>query len=407
MLFAFVATVLGGMGSLRGAVLGGYVFGAIFVALQAYLPLELRSYRDAFAFARRDRDAARPPAGPDRRPLRGDTGVMGALRVLRERSAGCAGRCRRCSCSSSSVAEIAWATGGPVTKGVVVVALINLILVVGLYVFVGNSGVFSFGSIGFAAIGAYTAGLLVIPTDQKAILQPDLPGFIAHTHLGSIGATLMGGLVAAVVAAVLRDPADAAERARRRARDLRDARDHSDGREQLDHGDQRSGGTIRASRHDRARTQRMIWALLAIVAGFVFQSTGLGLRLRGSREDDVAARSLGVGVHRERRVAWVVQAFIMGVGGGLYAQYLGSFNASFFYLGLTFTTLAMLVVGGMTSLSGAVIGSLTISFIAGVPAPCRAGRGHRRAPHSAPARPARGGARGHHARASDSAPARD
>ncbi len=50
-LFAFVATVLGGMGSLRGAVLGGYVFGAIFVGLQAYLPLELRSYRDAFAFA--------------------------------------------------------------------------------------------------------------------------------------------------------------------------------------------------------------------------------------------------------------------------------------------------------------------------------------------------------------------
>jgi branched-chain amino acid transport system permease protein len=50
-LYAFVATVLGGMGSLRGAVLGGYVFGAIFVGLQSYLPLELRSYRDAFAFA--------------------------------------------------------------------------------------------------------------------------------------------------------------------------------------------------------------------------------------------------------------------------------------------------------------------------------------------------------------------
>ena len=50
--------------------------------------------------------------------------------------------------------------------------------------------------------------------------------------------------------------------------------------------------------------------------GFVFQSTGLGLRLRGSREDDIAARSLGIGVRTERRVAWVVQAFIMGVGGG-------------------------------------------------------------------------------------------
>jgi len=49
-LYAFVATVLGGMGTLRGAVLGGYVFGAIFVALQAYLPIELAPYRDAFAY---------------------------------------------------------------------------------------------------------------------------------------------------------------------------------------------------------------------------------------------------------------------------------------------------------------------------------------------------------------------
>lgn len=50
-LVAFIATVLGGMGSLRGAVLGGYVLGLITVALQAYLPLELRYYRDAIVFA--------------------------------------------------------------------------------------------------------------------------------------------------------------------------------------------------------------------------------------------------------------------------------------------------------------------------------------------------------------------
>jgi branched-chain amino acid transport system permease protein len=49
-LYAFVATVLGGIGSLRGAVLGGYVFGAIFEALQAGLPASLAGYRDAFAF---------------------------------------------------------------------------------------------------------------------------------------------------------------------------------------------------------------------------------------------------------------------------------------------------------------------------------------------------------------------
>src|SRR4051794_27550511 len=50
-LIAFIATILGGLGTLRGAVLGAFILGVITVALQAYLPLELRYYRDAFAYA--------------------------------------------------------------------------------------------------------------------------------------------------------------------------------------------------------------------------------------------------------------------------------------------------------------------------------------------------------------------
>lgn len=50
-LFAFVATVIGGMGSLLGAVVGGFLVGIVVVMLQAYLPEELRVFRDAFAFA--------------------------------------------------------------------------------------------------------------------------------------------------------------------------------------------------------------------------------------------------------------------------------------------------------------------------------------------------------------------
>lgn len=50
-LFAFVAVVVGGMGSLVGAVVGGFTIGIIVTMLQAYLPPDLRAFRDAFAFA--------------------------------------------------------------------------------------------------------------------------------------------------------------------------------------------------------------------------------------------------------------------------------------------------------------------------------------------------------------------
>jgi branched-chain amino acid transport system permease protein len=50
MLIAFIATVVGGMGSLPGAVAAGFAIGAASVALQAALPLEARPFRDAFVY---------------------------------------------------------------------------------------------------------------------------------------------------------------------------------------------------------------------------------------------------------------------------------------------------------------------------------------------------------------------
>ncbi len=49
-LIAFVASVVGGMGSLAGAALGGFIIGIVSVTLQAYLPVDFRPYRDAFVF---------------------------------------------------------------------------------------------------------------------------------------------------------------------------------------------------------------------------------------------------------------------------------------------------------------------------------------------------------------------
>lgn len=51
MLVAFIATVIGGLGSLPGAVAAGFLVGAISVCLQTFLPLEVRAFRDAFLYA--------------------------------------------------------------------------------------------------------------------------------------------------------------------------------------------------------------------------------------------------------------------------------------------------------------------------------------------------------------------
>jgi branched-chain amino acid transport system permease protein len=64
-----------------------------------------------------------------------------------------------------------------------------------------------------------------------------------------------------------------------------------------------------------------------------------------------------------RLIAFVLSAALVGAGGGLYAQFLGILTVDTFYLSLSFITIAMLVVGGMSSLTGAVSGVITVTVI--------------------------------------------
>jgi branched-chain amino acid transport system permease protein len=120
-------------------------------------------------------------------------------------------------------------------------------------------------------------------------------------------------------------------------------------------------------------TNALPWTVGAILIAHLFTQGRIGLRLRASREDEVAARAIGVRVARDRWFALVLSAFIVGVGGFLYSQYLGAFNPDDFYLDITFLTTAMLVVGGMNSLAGAVVGTVVLSVVSQVLAQLEAG----------------------------------
>jgi branched-chain amino acid transport system permease protein len=252
--------------------------------------------------------------------------------------------------------------GSAVLRNVLVNMLITLILVVGLYVFAGNSGIVSFGHIGFMAIGAYTAGIVRIPRPTKvALLQ--LPDVLERAHFSALQATLLGGGLAAAVAAVVALPivrlggltAGLATFAVLNIINVVAA-----------NLDQFTGGSTGMAGVPTTTTvtSALLWSLLAITIAWLFQQTRLCLRIRASREDEPAARALGIRIVPDRATAFVLSAFICGLAGGLYAQLAGSFGPDAFFLPTTFTVLAMLVVGGRYSLSGAVIGTLFVAAVA-------------------------------------------
>jgi|SRR5579862_1748777 len=238
-------------------------------------------------------------------------------------------------------------------------ALISLVLVVGLYIFVGNSGVLSFGSVSFVAIGAYTAALLTISSDSKALSLPNLPHFLAVAHFSTPIATLIGGGLAGVIALIVSIPL---MRLNGIAAGIATLALLSIVQVVAQNWVSLTGGlgTLTGIPNGLSLAGLMAWVAATLVLAFVYQRSRFGLRLRGTREDEVAARALGVRVEMERRIAWVLSGTILGVGGALYAQYLGAFGPDAFYLDLTFLIIAMLVVGGMRSLAGAVVGTATV-----------------------------------------------
>ncbi|HET9323985.1 MAG TPA: branched-chain amino acid ABC transporter permease [Gaiellaceae bacterium] len=239
-------------------------------------------------------------------------------------------------------------------------ALVSVAIVVAIYVFIGNSGVLSFGQISFVAVGAFVAGIMTIPLESKTGVLPQLFPVLRDHTVGNLVSLLLaagaGGLFAfAVGLPLMRLSGLAAGIATFAVLEVT----HNILREWTKIGP--GATTLSLVPETTDALQATLGALVVIGLAFLYQRSRLGRRLRASREDPAAARGVGVNVHRERLWAFTASGALAGFAGGLLVHLLGSITTEQVYLELTFVTLAMLVIGGLTSLWGAVVGALVVS----------------------------------------------
>jgi branched-chain amino acid transport system permease protein len=247
------------------------------------------------------------------------------------------------------------------TETYVINALVNVAIVVALYVFIGNSGVLSFGHISFFAVGAWAAGVLSMPVEEKPAIMPNLATLLRDHTIGNIWSLAVAAAVGAAFALVVGLPL-------MRLSGL-GAGIATFGVLEITHNVLRYWekigpglNTFSAVPETTGLLQASLGAGLAVVVAFAYKRSRFGRLLSATREDAAAARAVGVSVYRQRLIAFVLSGALAGFAGGLYVHLL-PVNTESVYLNLTFLTLAMLVIGGATSLWGAVVGALAVSAV--------------------------------------------
>ncbi len=248
---------------------------------------------------------------------------------------------------------------------VATVMCINSLLVISMGLANGFTGVFSLGHIGFVAVGAYVSGVLSLSDANKTNYLPDLPAWIAAIHLGFFPSTIVAGLVCVVLAFLVGAP-------------LMRLSGHFVSVATLGFLIIVNVVLVNSDTYTRgARTftgvplqttlpWAMGWLLLtAVVLARIIYSPK-GRAWRAVREDTIAAQAVGIEVLPTRLSAFVIGSFFAGVGGSLYGHYIGSFSPASFYFAYTFSLISMLVIGGMRSVTGAVVGVIVVSLLSEV-----------------------------------------
>ncbi len=239
---------------------------------------------------------------------------------------------------------------------------VNVAAVVALAVFCGNTGIVSFGHGAFMALGAYASGILTMPAGLQRSALPELPGWMAGyelTLLGALPVVLLVGLGFALLTGSAVSRLVGASAAISTLGLLIIVHSIAISAREITRGSQTFYGVPRIT--DLAFV--LAAAFLFVIIARLYRESRWGLFVRAVRDDEDAATALGISPRRARLVAWTLSGTLATLAGALYGHSLGAFSPASFYLGLVFAHVVMMIVGGMNSVGGAVVGVVAVTIL--------------------------------------------
>lgn len=246
-------------------------------------------------------------------------------------------------------------------------ALIDAVLVLGLQVYVGNTGILSFGHIGFGAVAGYAFALMAIDPVEKAKRISDAPFGLTDVHLGpwaglavAVAVVLVVGLVVGIGLARSGAESGAVSATVITLALLFVTHEVARNWPDLTGGD-RAGLSFRIGGALDSRTPLYLALLGSILVALLYARSRGGRMAQAAREDDLAARAMGVNPLVQQMVALLISVSVVSVGAGLRVYEKGSILPSDFFFNLTLVTLVMLIVGGRRSVTGALLGVAVIT----------------------------------------------
>ncbi|MDE0694209.1 MAG: branched-chain amino acid ABC transporter ATP-binding protein/permease, partial [Boseongicola sp.] len=251
---------------------------------------------------------------------------------------------------------------GRTGERIAVLMCVNVAAVVSLMVYCGNTGIVSFGHGAFMTVGAYLSGILTMPAGLQRSALPDLPAWLAGHELPVLAAipfVALAGLGVALLtgSAIARLAGASATIATLGL--LIIVHSIAVSAREITRGSQTFYGVPRVT--DLATV--LCAAVLFILLARAYRESRWGLFARAVRDDEDSATALGIAPRRARLVAWSLSGAMATVAGALYGHILGAFSPASFYLGLVFAQVVMMIVGGMASVGGAVVGVIAVTLL--------------------------------------------